>query len=142
MASNRQTVPGSAPERTASTMTTASQPFHDSISAAPSPLCSRTAKEVCPCLRNWRATNRPAASSPRHSFPIPITRVGLLCRSASIKYASVTNNPCCNVSLAIYFQLQKVGGARDARVVVAHGLFTAGTKLLLRKVEILSDQLP
>src|SRR5579864_9068739 len=95
----------------------------------PFAIVSRTAKQVCPCLRNWRATNRPAASSPRHSFPIPITRVGLLCRSAYIKCASVTNNPCCNVSLAIYFQLQKVGSARDARVIVAHGLFTAGTKL-------------
>ena len=122
------TVPGTAPVRTASTMTTTSQPSIRSSSAVgsswtttctPSGPCARTSSWTSP------ATTGPIASSPRSIEPSPTTSAG----RASV---GGVRDP----SLVLDPQVEEVGGARDAGVVGADRDLALARQFVVRQVQV------
>ncbi len=86
-------------------------------------------------MRTRRATSRPAASSWRSALPTPITTTaGCAAILAGVRAAAR--------SATIDGQLQEVGGAGDAGIVVADRLLAAQRQLLVGQVEAVFDDRP
>ena len=123
LASKRQIVPSSAPERIVSTTKTALRPDQASISPAGSPCCARTSIPASAARpRSRLATSMPAPSSPRRSLPRPMTSTG---RASG--------------SVTVDGELEEVRRARDAGVVVSDRLFAAERQLLVAQVQVMRD---
>src|SRR5258707_4116756 len=125
-ASKRYSVPGGAPEETASMRRTICAFLHVSIKSAPSPVHSLKSVPGRPFALSARIAASPASSSLRYSLPIPIRR---MCDGMS--YLS---------SLALDMQFEKVCGTGDARIIVANRLLALPGELLLRSRHGLLDQ--
>src|ERR1019366_5700194 len=123
LTSKRCTVPAGAPDAQASIIS-AAEAFSSLARmpvASPSHSANSMARGKAP--RKACATARPAPSSPRPGLPTPNTRT--------------LPTPA---SPTVQLQPQEVGGAGDARVVVAHGLLAAVTELIVGQVQPLADE--
>src|SRR6476661_6284219 len=98
---------------------TSSAPAQACISAAPSPDSSRTGAAPPSSDRILRAISRPTASSLPYSLPTPMTRAR---PAASLRAPGA---PFTRSVLPLDVEVEEVCGARDAGVVIAHGLLAA-----------------
>src|ERR1019366_4342216 len=111
-------------------------PSHASSRPSVSSSGSRTARSRAPSrARRRRATSRPAPSSWRRALPTPITTTDAvpLPRACPRPRGGAAPSPTLDG------QLEEVGRAGDAGIVVADRLLAAQRELLVGKVEIAFD---